>query len=50
MYTVRNLEDSVYQVLFQHEDSPEYEYDVMFQGSLANCEAWIRLNEKGLLE
>ena len=41
-YKVRFFQDSTYQVLDEADNT-------MFQGSLADCEAWIRLTEKGYL-
>lgn len=58
-YKVRWLKNDTYQVLeltrntvydeddWEDQDSPEYYYDnVVHQGSLADCEAYIRLSEK----
>ena len=57
MIKVRNLQDDTYQVvnvenLQSYSDlySDVIEETVMFQGSLADCEALIRLEEKGYLE
>lgn len=40
MYKVRYFQDDIYEVY----DDENY-YDALYQGSLANCEAWIRLKE-----
>ena len=51
-FKVRNLQDSTYQVVElmpSNEDGP-YLYEdesVVFQGNLADCEAYIRLTESG---
>ncbi len=45
-YRVRFLKDSSYQVVDTETDNELSEY----QGSLADCEAWIRLKEAGKLE
>jgi len=50
---VRHLSDDVYQVvelLLSNEDYFEYEDDcTLYQGSLSDCEAYIRLKNSNLL-
>jgi len=43
-YKIRHLQDNTYQV---YENDDERNWDTEFQGSLADCEAWIRLKESG---
>jgi len=43
-YAVWNLKDLTYQVCEFNPDEDEYS-DVKFQGTLPECEAWIRLKE-----
>lgn len=51
---VRNLQDNTYQVVefvLSNDDGP-YPYEdesVVFQGDLADCEAYIRLTESGYM-
>lgn len=52
-YKVWNLQDDTYQVVKLTPDpyepyGGEHE-EVMYQGSLSDCEAWLRLHEKGYL-
>jgi len=49
-YKVRHLKDSTYQVIEIETESENFFRSIMFQGSLSDCEAWIRLNESGYLE
>ena len=44
-YKVRLMLDNTYEVVIIHEDSEEKVY----QGSLADCEAYIRLRENGYM-
>ena len=50
---VRNLEDNVYQVIEMYpSDDERYEYEdemILHQGTLLDCEAFIRLKESGYL-
>ncbi len=50
---VRNLQDGTYQVVEMIlSDSDNYKYEdesVLHQGSLADCEAFIRLTENGYM-
>jgi hypothetical protein len=46
-HKVVRLIDSTYQVIT--EDDQGYVDDVKYQGSLSDCEAWIRLDERGYL-
>ena len=50
-YKVINLKDSTYQVVvFTHtEHGDSYNTEVKFQGSLSDCEAWIRLTVGGYM-
>ena len=50
-YKVRNLKDDKWQVVELEDGKEDWEEwgDVRYQGNLADCEAWIRLEEKGLL-
>jgi hypothetical protein len=50
-YKVSNLEDNIYQVFEAHinEEIEILYWDVVFQGTLPECEAWINLTEKGYL-
>jgi len=50
-YRVENLEDDVWQVIeyYLNQDTCEYEFTVYYQGSLSDCEAYIRLEENGYL-
>ena len=50
-YRVENLQDDTYQVL---QSTREYSYEdfdveVVFQGSLTDCDAYIRLHENGYM-
>ena len=46
-YRVELIMDSTYQVVERFNNS---EFDeVLFQGSLADCEAYIKLNEQGYM-
>jgi hypothetical protein len=52
-YKVWNLQDDTYQVVKLTPDpyepyGGEHE-EVMYQGSLSDCEAWLRLHEKGYI-
>jgi len=51
--TVSFLEDDTYQVVSEEYadwgDPNRYERDVLFQGSLADCAAWVRLREDGYI-
>ncbi len=59
-YKVEHLEGSTYQIWkikFPKDiittDSPSYlraYWEVVFQGTLPECEAWINLHEKGYME
>ncbi len=42
------LKDDTYQVV-DYYNPDEQEYKVLFQGSIADCEAWIRLRKGGYL-
>ena len=44
-YKVRYFQDYTYEVYSYDEETSEYHSH--FQGSLADCEAWIRLTEAG---
>ena len=46
-YRVEHWRDSTYQILHivEHETSDPIMIPVVFQGSLADCEAWIRLKQ-----
>lgn len=50
-YKVRLFMDNTYEVYFVTHDSESFRSDeyVCFQGSLADCEAWIRLTEGGYM-
>jgi hypothetical protein len=48
MYKVRLVQDNTYEVYWSCDDETS-EYHSYFQGSLADCEAWIRLTEAGRL-
>lgn len=41
-YQVRFYQDNIYEVI-------EFGYSAVFQGTLADCKAWIDLHEKGYL-
>lgn len=43
------LKDNTYQVVKLFENIPNYECPVLYQGSLSDCEAFIRLTENGYL-
>jgi len=43
-YSVWHLKDSTYQVMEFNPDEDEYSIHC-FQGSLSDCEAWIRLKQ-----
>lgn len=47
-YRVGYYQDGFYEVLEFNEDEDGYN-PVGFQGSLADCEAWIRLHEEGYM-
>jgi len=50
MFKVQNLKDDIYQVLeYPDEDAELEEYSNVFQGSLSDCEAFIRLSEGNYL-
>ena len=44
-YRVELLQDNIYQVLEEYQQHNKYFYDVIFQGSLSDCEAYIRLKQ-----
>jgi hypothetical protein len=53
-FKVRFMMNDTYEVLkmYKSEDYGEYEYDdseSVFQGSLADCEAYLRLTESGYM-
>lgn len=49
-YKVRFQKDDTYQVVEEYEiTSGDWHYTVLFSGTLADCEAWIRLTEKGYM-
>jgi hypothetical protein len=48
-YKVESLIDSTYQVVVYVQVYEEIEREVKYQGSLADCEAWIRLTEGGYM-
>ena len=45
-YQVRLFQDNTYEVLEDIGGEYDYEYETAFQGSLSDCEAFIRLKEK----
>ncbi len=49
-YKVIHLIDNVYQVVEMEKKDSEYDFNVVFQGSLADCEAFIRLNKEGYMD
>lgn len=52
-YTVKHLQDNIWQIVYEYYVSQigssfcETLEDVLFQGSIADCEAYLRLKEKG---
>jgi hypothetical protein len=48
-YKVRSLEDGIYQIFEVDNDGLIYYSTVLFQGTLSECESWIRLTEEGYL-
>ena len=48
-YQVRLFQDNTYEVLEDIGGEYDYEYETAFQGSLSDCEAFIRLKEKGYM-
>jgi len=49
-YKVRLFIDNTYEVILIDESDDDDAQDIsMFQGSLSDCEAWIRLKEGGYL-
>jgi hypothetical protein len=47
-YKVVRLQDDVYQVLGSHGEEFNWEDAwTCFQGDLADCNAWLQLNDKG---
>lgn len=49
-YRVRFYQDNEYEVVELKQDSNGIEYELScFQGSLADCEAWIRLHSEGYM-
>lgn len=48
-YKVELLQDNTYQVCVYIQVYEEIERETKFQGSLADCEAWIRLTEGGYM-
>ena len=50
-YEVLNLEDNIYQVIFEKDDNDDWRYwpTVLFQGTLTECETWISLKTKEYL-
>ncbi len=51
-FKVRHLQDDTYQVISLPEDYEQddlYDLSVLYQGSLADCEAYIRLTENGYM-
>ena len=59
IYKVENLIDSTYQVISSQETYDEWDnvvshfddenFTMEFQGSLADCNAWLMLNDKGYM-
>ena len=47
-YKIRHLEDNIYQVWEFDPDIDEYN-SCLFQGTLADCDAWIRLHKDGYM-
>jgi hypothetical protein len=51
--SVEFLIDNTYQVVSEEYadwgDPNKYERDVLFQGTLPECAAWVTLNEKGCI-
>ena len=48
-YKVESLKDETYQVYKYPDDVEHREFDVVFQGSLSECEAYISLDKQGYL-
>ena len=49
-YRVENLQDATYQVLEEYQQHGRFFYEVVFQGSLSDCEAYIRLKQNPSVE
>ncbi len=50
-YKVRLYMDNIYEVCeWIWFDKMAGNWDVKYQGSLSDCEAWIRLHEKGYMD
>lgn len=45
-YYIHHLQDDVYQVAKFNPDTDEYS-DIVFQGPLSECDAYIRLKDNG---
>lgn len=48
-YKVQNLQDNTYQVYSYPDDADFEDYTCVYQGSLSDCEAFIRLTEQGYM-
>ena len=49
-YKVEFCQDNLYKVIeFNYIDDENIEEDAVYYGDLANCEAYIRLHEKGYM-
>ena len=48
-YEVTNLMNDTYQVNSYPDDADFEDYNQVFQGSLSDCEAYIRLHEQGYI-
>lgn len=48
-YKVRFFQDNEYEVISFWEEYGEIQEQSMFTGTLADCEAWIRLTEGGYM-
>ena len=56
IYRVQFYKDKLYEVVLNKEtiitDDTEYNYHhdvVVFRGTLSDCDAWLRLNERGYI-
>ena len=48
-FKILHLEDNIYQVFETDDVGWVYSSTILFQGTLADCAAWIRLREKNYI-
>ena len=48
-YKVKEWQNDNYIVVDREQEEGNFDIDILFTGSLADCEAWIMLHEKGYM-